>query len=48
MLNDYYISIVEKSNGVKPNSNDFKEAQNKEELLLSSLRNFKIIPVLSK
>ena len=40
MLNDHYINIVEKSSGVKPNSIDFKDAQNKQGVIDIIIKKF--------
>ena len=48
MLNYHYINIVEKSSGVKPNSIDFKEAQNKQGVIDIIIKKFENHPSIIK
>ena len=48
MLNDHYINIIEKAVGLNQILLILKRLKTNKELLISSLRNLKIIPVLSK
>ena len=48
MLNDHYINIVEKSSGVKPNSIDFNEAQNKQGVIDIIIKKFENHPSIVK
>ena len=48
MLNNHYINIVEKSSGIKPNSIDFKEAQNKQGVIDIIIKKFENHPSIVK